>query len=249
MDVLSKGSLRELLAHLEKTPLEEAISYRIGTVPYQNVLISRNEYYNQLYPDTTSLIDGVSREGQRNVNGLIMSIISYVVSGSGHYIPNIGFMLLRRSILDILTKHDTGLVTNNLNYGIIARNLTVSKMNYEQRKRMLICFKLLAYKDGNQNDYEIYLNQNIPLKQIAPNFIPGDMRTVIHNQDQLAIVGIPAYRLTQSTELSIRDDNAKSYKLGYVDWYNSNSFLRERSEFNLIRLKDRDTKYGKLNGW
>nr|ACA50119.1 VP10 [Banna virus] len=249
MDVLSKSSLKELLAHLEKTPLEEAISYKIGTIPYQNVFISRNEHYNQLYPDTTSLIDGVSREGQRNVNGLIMSIISYVVSGSGHYIPNIGSMLLRRSILDILTKHDTGLVTNNLNYGIIARNLTVNKMNCEQRKRMLICFKLLAYKDGNQNDYEVYLNQNIPLKQIAPSFIPNDMRTVINNNDQLGIVGIPVYRLTQSTELSIRDDNAKSYKLGYVDWYNSNAFLRERNDFNLLKLKDRNTRYGRLIGW
>nr|BCF79963.1 VP10 [Banna virus] len=249
MDVLSKSSLKELLAHLEKTPLEEAISYKIGTIPYQNVLISRNEYYSQPYPDVTSLIDGVAREGQRNVNGLIMSIISYVVSGSGHYIPNIGYTLLRRSILDILTKHDTGLNTNNINYDMIARNLTVSKMNCEQRKRMLICFKLLAYKDGNLNDYETYLNQNISLKQIAPNFIPGDMRTVMSNSDKLSIVGIPEYRLTQSTELSIRDDNAKSYKIGYVDWYNSSSFLRERNDFNLISLKDRDNKYVRLNGW
>nr|ACA50130.1 VP10 [Banna virus] len=249
MDVLSKSSLKELLAHLEKTPLEEAISYKIGTMPYQNVLISRSEYYNQLYPDTTSLIDGVSREGRRNIYGLIMSIISYVVSGSGHYIPNVGFMLLRRSILDVLTRNDTGLITNNLNYSVIARSLTVNKMNCEQRKRMLICFKLLAYKDGNLDDYDAYLNQNVSLKQIAPNFIPGDMRTVISNSDSLSIVGIPVYRLTQSTELSIRDDNAKSYKLGYVDWYNSNAFLRERNEFNLTRLKDRDIKYSNLHGW
>nr|AYN64416.1 VP10 [Banna virus] len=245
MDVLSKSSLKELLAHLEGTSLEKAISYNVGTAPFVDVLISRSEYYQQLYPDTTSLIDGVARESLRNVNGLILSIIAYVVSGEGHYIGNVDNVLLKRSILDILTKRDTGVVTNQINYRMIARTLTVNKMSYEQRKRMLICLKLLAHKDGNQVAYETFLNQNLDLKHIAPQFTPDDTRSIIQNRDQLSVISMPTYRMTQTTELSIKDDNTKSYKIGYSDWYYSNAFLRERSDFNLLSLKDRSSSFVK----
>nr|APG79127.1 Banna VP10 [Banna virus] len=128
---------------------------------------------------------------------------------------------------------------------MIARTLTVNKMTYEQRKRMLICLKLLAYKDGNQFEYETYLNQNLDLKHIAPQFIPNDTRSIIQNRDQLSVISMPAYRMTQATELSIRDDNTKSYKIGYSDWYYSNAFLRERNDFNLLSLKHRSSSFGK----
>jgi len=244
MDVLSKNSLRELLAFLEVTPLEKAISYKRGTEADRDVVISRQQYFYNSYPDVTTLIDSVPREVRRNVTGLITSVIAYVVSGSGHHIGNVNAVLTTRSILDILTKNDTGLITYGIDYRQIARSLTMTKMNCEQKKRMLICLKLLATKDDNIADYENFLNlYSRDLKPIAPSFNLDDARSIVLNNDRLSVLSIPTDYGYFGVELSIKDNNIQSLNRNNADYMSSNQFLREREEFNLIGNRYRNQGY------
>jgi len=229
MDVLSKKSLREFLAFLQETPFENALSMTDGTAPNIPVTVVVQEYERNPYIEETTLLDGAPRTSVRNVTGMIRSILSYVTCGCGNYVGMVDVYTRTRSIFDILNSRFVNVNTAGLNYVALVGAMSVNKMSVEQRKRVMICIKLIAEKDNNLAAYNTFIANNPFLRVCEVKFNVHDHRNIISVPDDLAVIRLPGLGKYLGIERLMVHNGVRSVSREYEEY----KTLRNGSEFKL----------------
>jgi len=215
MEVLSKKSLREFLAFLQETPFENALSMTDGTAPNIQVTVVVQEYERNPYIEETSLLDGVPRTSVRNITGMIRSILSYVTCGSGNYVGMVDVYTRTRSIFDVLNSRFINVNTAGLNYVALVGAMSVNKMSVEQRKRMMICIKLIAEKDNNLDAYNVFVANNPFLRICEVKFNVHDHKNIVSVPDDLSILVLPGPSRFQGIERLMIHNGVRSVNREY----------------------------------
>jgi len=229
MDVLSKKSLREFLAFLQETPFENALSMTDGTAPNIPVTVVVQEYNRDPYIEETTLLDGAPRTSVRNVTGMIRSILSYVTCGSGNYVGMVDIYTRTRSIFDILNSRFVNVNTAGLNYVALVGAMSVNKMSVEQRKRVMICIKLIAEKDNNLDAYNVFVANNPFLRICEVRFNVHDHKNIIGVPDNLSVLGLAGLNKYLKIERLMVHNGVRSVNREYEEY----KTIRNGPEFRL----------------
>lgn len=153
--VLRISNLRDLINFMKVTEFDTIIAKSgVGFRTDQGYISRYSIYGNDFFRYQGTHLDGVSRNVNSDLVGMISSIVTFITTGQAVYFGSVDAATRNLTLYDIIARPEFNFNTAQLNYLQIMRQLDAGNMTIEQRRRLIIVMRLLANKDGNLNQFD-----------------------------------------------------------------------------------------------